>query len=292
MMRGRRPGACERCAAQERLLDRVARKSNLRISLPRAGPPWPDRHRTDKATRESITLWSDEELKKEGSHHAAADLDAQALATFELALSPEEKKPIETEIGPKLIPAAEIVRVLVKATGDDRVVAKGSSKGKTIAEGKAERAAKEWRRKAMRAGRNLLLRGVKEASALSKITANDQSEAKLREEVEQKAKLLETYAPKALVPATALALAALGVKLAKDLSSAGAIQDVEIKNLPLKTQEEYLQKGILLCALKLINNTGWSIHAANLKSAGRYNLEILYRGDDKGKGGGGPPPTK
>ncbi len=253
----------------------------------------------DKATREAITLLGDEELMKLGSHHAAAALDAQAGATIGLAKSPDEKAAIETQIGPKLIPAAEAARALVKATGDSRVVGEGSSKGKTLAQGKAARAAKDWRRMAMKTFKNLVVRGVKEAANETTITASDNSQAKLREEVEHKAKLLSSYAPKALVPETVVALAALGVKVASDLAAADAIQEVEFKNLPLKTQEEYLDKGILLCALKVINNAGWTVHAAKLKTAGRYNLEILYRGDQsggggkgKGDGGGGTPPAK
>ncbi len=245
----------------------------------------------DKATREAITLASDEKLMEAGSKHAAAALDAQAGYTIDLATSPAEKAAMEKEVGTKLIPAAVAMRALVKATGDERVVGKGSSKGKTLAQGKAARAAREWRRKALKAFKNLVLRGVEEVSDQTKITASDNSQTKLREEVEHKAKLIKTYAPKALVLENALALADLGVKVAADLSAADSIQEVEFKNLPLKTQEEYLQKGILLYALKQINNAGWTVHATNLLSAGRYSLEILYRGD-QATGGGGTPPTK
>lgn len=219
-----------------------------------------------------ITETDRDEVIRLGSRLHSADLDSQARVT--LALAETDKEALEEILGPKLIPAAVLAHEKVGKVANDRTLAGDEKKSKTLAQSKQVRQTVQWRRKVIKLGSILARRGVKEAANLSRITSPDKSFGNLKIEVDDKVTLLAKHASRAPNPAYARSLAERGQAISKLLTAKDVAQELDIKNLPKKTREAYLYKGLLYLAVKQLNDAADGLDDDGVS---RYNMGIYHR---------------
>lgn len=218
-----------------------------------------------------ITNLLDEELIRMGARLHSADLNHQATVTLGLATA--DKDELAPILGDEFLETLIKVRLRVAEIAQDRTFAEEESQSKTLAQDATIRKAAQWRRKAMNLGKVLLRRGAKEAKNLAQVTSPDKTFANLGKEITDKKNLLLQLAPKAPKPAYAKSLADAGLALAADLEAKDATQEIDLKNLPKKTKDAYLHKGLLYYGLKQIIDVGNDLD----DPAGTYDMGIYHR---------------
>jgi hypothetical protein len=235
-----------------------------------------------------ITELSKDELVVLGARNRADYLVEQAGYTLGLAaLDGEALAGLLDEGYLKEVAAA---RDAVNAARQDRALMAQEAKDATKAHNVAAKAAKVWRRKAVRRalrakrmGRAMPdeLLAVREAKTIPALHA----------QMVEMVKLFE--ANLAAMPGKgADKLLQEGKDLAGMLSSSDAVQEVKrLKELPDAVKAFYAQKGLLYTGLKVVNDAGHELHAASAVNAARYNLSVLHRHGGNHGGGEEPAPA-
>lgn len=234
-----------------------------------------------------VTRYPLDTVIRTGSHLRAGPLSLQAGYTLKLAAGEREK--LVKRIGQPTLDGAVVLQRAVDPLAGDRTVAAAEAKGKTQSQGTAVHEAILWRREAIKLGGMLKRRGVPGAENLARITSPDRTLAKLAVELNEKIALVGQVAKDAPNPDYPPELAQRGRTALANLQERDAAQELDIANLPPKTREEYLVKGLLYLVLKQINDAGQGLHVGNPAEAARYNLGILYRSGFRPGKEEGPP---
>ena len=150
------------------------------------------------------------------------------------------------------------------------------SRDATKAQNLAFKRAKGWRRKVVHLAIAANRRGEPLPEGLLRIT-RVQAGPNLAKQVLEMIKLLESSLPR-LPQAGGAALFAEGKALYAAMIASDATQEIKrIAELPAAVKRFYSQKGLLFQGLKVINDTGHSLHAEDAAASSRYSLSILYR---------------
>jgi len=223
-----------------------------------------------------ITTRSASDLAKNGQNYRASYLVQQAGYTLGIAAAD----------GPALaaLLPANFVEQVTQARNDvdqarqDKHNVAAESKHATTTQNTQLRAAKVWRRKAVKRAQRAQRQGVDIADALTQM-GNAQSVPAVLEQVSRTLGLLSKHTAEldSVGPATK-PLIDEGQQLYDALQQADADQErTRAADLPSSVMAFYARKGELYLGLKVINDAGHELHAGDPQASARYNLSILHR---------------
>jgi len=164
----------------------------------------------------------------------------------------------------------------VKAARQDKAMVAAEAKDASHEQQGAFAQAKVLRRTIARRASMAKRMGISIPEALTHMTSIKSAPA-LVAQLSEMIKLLEVN--QSAIPGTGVdQIIKEGKALCDVLSSTDAKQEIKrLKELPEAVQKFYEQKGLLYTGLKVINDAGHAIHAADPNAAAKYNLAILHR---------------
>lgn len=214
------------------------------------------------------------QLAEAGARYRANYLVEQAGYTLGLAAA--EGAALAAILPKGFLADAQKVLDDVYAGMKDKAMMAAEAKDATRSQNRALQYAKVWRRKVASRAMGAKRLGYALPEGLTKVTQVKTVPA-MASQMAAMVKLLEANA-KLLPGADIPNLATEGKTLLNTLKEADASQELKrLKSLPDTVKKFYAAKGTLYICLKVINDTGKSLHADKLESANRYNLSILHR---------------
>jgi hypothetical protein len=160
----------------------------------------------------------------------------------------------------------------------DRTNLEAESRHATTAQNTQLRAGKVWIRKAVKRSQRAQCLGAEIADGLTQV-GRSQTVPAVLEQVSKMLALLRSHAADLdrVGPATQ-PLIDEGQAVYDALQQADADQEqTRSADLPASVLAFYARKGELYLGLKVINDAGHELHAADLQAAAKYNLAILHR---------------
>jgi|GEM_PF-770787 len=236
-----------------------------------------------------ITELAKQELGEMGRRARAAYLVEQAGYT--LGVAALDGAALEEMLPEGFLKEVATARDAVHAAIQDKKLMSEEAKDATKAQSAAFGNAKAWRRKVVGLAKAASRQGKHVPEGLLEITSVSRG-PNLTKQVVEMTKLLESslscFSPKVQDP-----LLSEGKALIQTLTDADATQEVKrFSELPTAVQKFFVDKGTLYQGLKIINDTGHSLHAGDARAAAQYNLTILHRkGRRGGKNNGGEQPA-
>lgn len=221
-----------------------------------------------------ITELSREELVALGSRMRADYLIEQAGYT--LGLAALDGDPLAALLAEGYLAEVRLVLDDLNRARQDRAVVEAESKDARRTHSQAFAEAKVWRRAVARRATLARRMGKNIPDGLLRV-ANARTPQALAAQVVDMVRLLEENLEQ-IQGAGKAELVAQGRALADALQSTDANQEVKrLAELPDAVKRFYEKKGTLYIGLKVINDAGQALHAADSSHSARYNLSILYR---------------
>lgn len=223
-----------------------------------------------------ITTRNANDLAKSGQRYRASYLVQQAGYTLGIAAA--DGPALAALLPTNFVEQVTQVRNDVDQARQDKHNAVAESRHATTTQNAHLRAAKVWRRKAVKRAQRAQRQGVDIADALTQM-GSAQSVPAVLEQISKTLGLLAKHAAEldAVGPATQL-LIDEGQQLYDTLQRADADQErTRAADLPSSVMAFYARKGELYLGLKVINDAGHELHAGDPQSSAKYNLSILHR---------------
>lgn len=223
-----------------------------------------------------ITTRSTNDLAKTGQRYRASYLVQQAGYTLGIAAA--DGPALAALLPTNFVDQVTQARNDVDQARQDKTNAAAESKHATTTQNSQLRAAKVWRRKAVKRAQRAERQGVDIPDALTQM-GSARSVPAVLEQVSKTLGLLSKHTAEldSVGPATQ-PLIDEGQQLYDALQQADADQErSRAADLPSSVMAFYARKGELYLGLKVINDAGQELHAGDPQACARYNLSILHR---------------
>lgn len=223
-----------------------------------------------------ISLLSQSELTAIGLRLSGAYLVRQAGYTLGIAAA--DGAELEKLLRPDFMVEVGHTNDDVAKAMQDRAIAGFEAKQSTGVQNESLRDLKIWRRKVAKHARRAALSGTKVPDELTNM-ARSQAVARILEDANKALGLLAEHVAQidTACPGTQ-ALIDEGTKIYGSVAKADSAQEQSrTADLPAAVAAFNAKKGALYIGLKIINEAGHQLHAADTQNAGKYNLSILYR---------------
>ena len=223
-----------------------------------------------------ITTLSREELIRIGARLRSSYLVQQAGYTLGVAALDEAA--LEALLGdPALLEAVSGAKGQVEVALADKALVTEEARSLTTGQNEWVAAAKVWRRKiAARASRRRRQGRTEVPESLTRVGRTTTVPALLAQLATMIAHVEEHQAD--LGGDSVLPLLEEGRRIHAALAAADQAQETaRAAALPTKVADFYAAKGLLYIGLKVINDAGRELHAADITRAAQYNLNILHR---------------
>ena len=235
-----------------------------------------------------ITKLTDQEVITLGRRFRAGFLIEQGNLT--VAMAKQEGQALLDLVPQGYLDEVDALIKQVAAAGQDKALVADEAKESTNVHHAATRDAHVWERKVARCANRGKHLGEPIPDALT-ATPRAANGPGLLTQVSEKLTLLQAH--KDALPGNGVdALIQEGTAIALALQTGDTQRDLKHRTeLPANVVEFRRQKGLLYVALKVINEAGQELHAADPVAASRYNLSILHRRGPRRAGEPEPSPA-